>query len=60
MKDELELKRNGIVKLRWELEKSFYDLKINDSIKVLKSIVYVPTLKMPNDCLKQVAARAKV
>lgn len=36
MKDELELKRNGIVKLRWELEKSFYDLKINDSIKVLK------------------------
>ena len=36
LKDELELKRNGIVKLRWELEKSFYDLKINDSIKVLK------------------------
>jgi HlyD family secretion protein len=35
-KDELELKRNGIVKLRWDLEKSFYDLKINDSIKVLK------------------------
>lgn len=31
-----ELKRNGIVKLGWELEKSFYDLKINDSIKVLK------------------------
>jgi HlyD family secretion protein len=36
LKDELELKRNGIVKLGWELEKSFYDLKINDSIKVLK------------------------
>ncbi len=36
LKDELELKRNGIVKLRWELEKSFYDLKISDSIKVLK------------------------
>lgn len=36
LKDELELKRNSIVKLRWELEKSFYDLKINDSIKVLK------------------------
>jgi HlyD family secretion protein len=36
LKNELELKRNGIVKLGWELEKSFYDLKINDSIKVLK------------------------
>lgn len=36
LKDELELKRNSIVKLRWELEKSFFDLKINDSIKVLK------------------------
>jgi HlyD family secretion protein len=36
LKDELELKRNSIVKLRWELEKSFYDLKISDSIKVLK------------------------
>ncbi|MEZ4900681.1 MAG: HlyD family efflux transporter periplasmic adaptor subunit [Spirosomataceae bacterium] len=36
LKDELALKRNGIVKLGWELEKSFYDLKINDSIKVLK------------------------
>ncbi|MFN8345428.1 MAG: HlyD family efflux transporter periplasmic adaptor subunit [Spirosomataceae bacterium] len=36
LKDELDLKRNAIVKLRWELEKSFYDLKINDSIKVLK------------------------
>lgn len=36
LKDELELKKNAIVKLRWELEKSFYDLKINDSIKVLK------------------------
>lgn len=36
LKDELELKRNSIIKLRWELEKNFYDLKINDSIKVLK------------------------
>ncbi|AYQ35414.1 efflux RND transporter periplasmic adaptor subunit [Runella sp. SP2] len=35
-KDQLELKRNGIVKLRWELDKSVYDLKINDSIKGLK------------------------
>lgn len=36
LKDELALKRNGITKLGWELEKSVYDLKINDSIKVLK------------------------
>ncbi len=35
-KDQLELKRNGIVKLKLELEKSFYDLKINDSIKAYR------------------------
>lgn len=35
-KDELELKRNGIVKLKLELDKSFYDLKINDSIKAFR------------------------
>lgn len=35
-KDELDLKRNGIVKLKLELDKSFYDLKINDSIKAFR------------------------
>jgi HlyD family secretion protein len=35
-KDQLELKRNGIVKLRLELDKSFYDLKISDSIKAFR------------------------
>lgn len=35
-KDQLELKKNGIVKLGWDLEKSFFDLKINDSVKALK------------------------
>lgn len=34
--DQLELKRNNIVKLKLELDKSFYDLKISDSIKALK------------------------
>jgi HlyD family secretion protein len=32
-KDELELKRNGIVKIKLELDKSFFDIKIQDSIK---------------------------
>ncbi len=35
-KDQLELKKNGITKLGWDLEKSFFDLKINDSVKALK------------------------
>jgi HlyD family secretion protein len=35
-RDQLALKRNGIVKQRWDLEKSFYDLKISDSIKALR------------------------
>ncbi len=35
-KDQLDLKRNGIVKLKLELDKSFYDLEINDSIKLFK------------------------
>ncbi|MFN8356185.1 MAG: HlyD family efflux transporter periplasmic adaptor subunit [Spirosomataceae bacterium] len=35
-KNQLDLKRNGITKLRWELEKSFFDLQINDSVKALK------------------------
>jgi HlyD family secretion protein len=35
-KDQLELKRNGIEKLKLELDKSFFDLKINDSIKALR------------------------
>ncbi len=35
-KDQLELKRNGIVKLKLELDKSFYDLKISDSIKAMR------------------------
>lgn len=35
-KDEVDLKRNKVVKLRLDLDKSFYDLKINDSIKAMK------------------------
>ncbi len=35
-KDELELKRNGIVKIRLDLDKSFYDIKIQDSIKAYR------------------------
>ena len=35
-RDELELKRNGIVKIRLELDKSFYDIKIQDSIKACR------------------------
>ncbi|MFN3381526.1 MAG: hypothetical protein ACK41O_18845 [Runella zeae] len=38
LKDELELKKNAIVKLRWELEKSFYDLKTTTPSKYSKSI----------------------
>ena len=35
-KDQLDLKRNGIVKLKLDLDKSFYDLKISDSIKAMR------------------------
>lgn len=35
-KDQLSLRRNGIVKLKLELDKSFYDLKISDSIKLFR------------------------
>jgi HlyD family secretion protein len=35
-KDEVDLKRNKVVKLRLDLDKSFYDLKIDDSIKAMK------------------------
>ena len=35
-KDEVELKKNKVVKLRLDLDKSFYDLKIDDSIKAMK------------------------
>lgn len=35
-KDELALKRNGITKLQLELDKSFYDIKIQDSIKACR------------------------
>lgn len=35
-KDQLDLKRNSIVKLQLDLDKSFYDLKINDSIKAFR------------------------
>jgi HlyD family secretion protein len=35
-RDQLDLKRNSIVKLKLDLDKSFYDLKINDSIKAFK------------------------
>lgn len=35
-KDQLDLKRNSIVKLKLDLDRSFYDLKINDSIKAFR------------------------
>lgn len=35
-KDQLELKRNAIAKLRMELAKSYFDLRLNDSIKLLR------------------------
>lgn len=35
-KDELALKRNGILKLQLELDKSFYDIRILDSIKACR------------------------
>ena len=35
-RDELELKRNGIVKIKLDLDKSFYDIKIQDSIKACR------------------------
>lgn len=35
-KDQVDLKKNTIVKLRLDLDKSFYDLKISDSIKAMK------------------------
>lgn len=35
-KDQLELRRNGLVKLRLDLDKSFYDLQISDSIKAFR------------------------
>jgi HlyD family secretion protein len=35
-KDQLDLKRNTIVKTRLDLDKSFFDIKIQDSIKALR------------------------
>jgi HlyD family secretion protein len=35
-KDQLLLKRNGIVKLKLELDKSYYDLLLSDSIKLFR------------------------
>jgi HlyD family secretion protein len=35
-RDQLDLKRNSIVKLKLDLDKNFYDLQINDSIKAFK------------------------
>lgn len=35
-KDQLELKRNGIVRIKLELDKSFYDIQIQDSIKAYR------------------------
>jgi HlyD family secretion protein len=35
-RDQLELKKNGVVKMGLDLDKSSYDLKINDSIKAFK------------------------
>lgn len=34
--DQLELKKNGIAKLKLDLDKSFFDLKINDSIQAME------------------------
>jgi HlyD family secretion protein len=34
--DQLDLKRNSIVKLKLDLDRSFFDLKINDSIKAFR------------------------
>ena len=36
LKQELELKRNSITKLRFQLEKTLFDLQITDSIKALR------------------------
>lgn len=36
--DELDLKRNGIVKTKLELDKSYFDIKIEDSIKACRII----------------------
>lgn len=36
MKDELDLKRNSLRKLKFQLEKSLFDLQIVDSIKALR------------------------
>ncbi len=36
LKYQLELKQNNITKLKLEVNKSFYDLKANDSIKLLR------------------------
>ncbi|NII24417.1 HlyD family efflux transporter periplasmic adaptor subunit [Pseudoflavitalea sp. X16] len=36
LKFQLELKQNNITKLKLQLDKSFYDMKANDSIKQLK------------------------
>lgn len=44
-KDGLELKRNGIVKLQLELDKSFYDIKIQDSIKACRIVSLQADLK---------------
>lgn len=35
-RDQLDLKRNSVVKLKLELDKNFYDLKITDSIKAFR------------------------
>ena len=35
-KDQLDLKRNSVVKLQLDLDKNFYDLQINDSIKAFR------------------------
>lgn len=35
-KDQLELKRNGIVRIKLELDKSFFDIQIQDSIKAYR------------------------
>lgn len=35
-KDQLELKRNGIVRIKLDLDKSFFDIQIQDSIKAYK------------------------
>jgi HlyD family secretion protein len=45
LKYELELKKNNITKIKLQLDKSYYDLKANDSIKQLRINSYQAALQ---------------